>query len=58
MLMTTPMTLLDDWLTEVRKNGVSMASYTYDANGNRLSHMSQSGTVTGSYDAQDRLISS
>lgn len=38
-------------LTMVRENGATTDSYTYDANGNRLSH---NGT-TGSYDAQDRL---
>ena len=44
-------------LTEVRKDGVITASYGYDANGNRISVMGPGGTVTGSTDAQDRLIS-
>ncbi len=43
-------------LTEVRKNGALIASYAYDANSNRTSRTTPSGTVTGSYDAQDRLL--
>jgi RHS repeat-associated protein len=43
-------------LTEVRKNGALIASYTYDANGNRLSRTTPGGTVSGTYDAQDRLL--
>ena len=31
-------------------------SYAYDANGNRLSATTASGTTSGSYDAQDRLL--
>ncbi|MCZ7625926.1 MAG: hypothetical protein M5R38_08940 [Candidatus Methylomirabilis sp.] len=42
-------------LTEVTKNGTVLSSYTYDGNGNRLSLTTPSGTVNGSYDAQDRL---
>jgi len=30
-------------------------TYTYDANGNRLSKVGQFGTETGTYDAQDRM---
>jgi len=38
-------------------NGAPFHAFTYDANGNRLSYTSQSGTVAYSYDAQDRLLS-
>lgn len=40
-------------LIEVRENGTVMDTYSYDANGNRLSH---NGTI-GTYDAQERLVS-
>jgi RHS repeat-associated protein len=43
-------------LTGVKKNGVGLSSYTYDSNSNRLSATTSSGTVTGTYDAQDRLL--
>jgi RHS repeat-associated protein len=43
-------------LTAVTKNGASLSSYTYDSNSNRLSATTSSGTVTGTYDAQDRLL--
>ncbi len=42
-------------LTGVSLNGVNIATYTYDSNGNRLSLVSPSTAITGSYDAQDRL---
>src|SRR5262249_23129653 len=42
-------------LTGVQKNGVTIASYIYDSNGNRLNYTGPGGTVNGSYDAQDRL---
>jgi RHS repeat-associated protein len=42
-------------LFQVTKDG-RIESYTYDPNGNRLSHTDADGrTTTGSYDAQDRL---
>jgi len=41
-------------LSEVRREGALVESYTYDANGNRLSAAGLVGTPT--YDAQDRLI--
>ena len=44
-------------LTEVKENGAVVSSYTYDTNGNRLSHATPLDTFTGAYDAQDRLIS-
>jgi RHS repeat-associated protein len=42
-------------LTGVSLNGVNISTYTYDSNGNRLSFVSPSTTISGSYDAQDRL---
>ena len=42
-------------LTQVNQNGVTIASYIYDSNGNRLSFAGPSGTITGTYDYQDRL---
>ncbi len=42
-------------LTQAKKNGTVLATYNYDSNGNRLSKVTSSGTVNGTYDAQDRL---
>ncbi len=42
-------------LTEVAQNGSVASTYTYDSNGNRLTRTRPGGTVTGIYDAQDRL---
>jgi RHS repeat-associated protein len=44
-----------DRLSEVRRNGVIITTYTYDSNGNRLSATHNGVTTNGSYDAQDRL---
>lgn len=44
-------------LEEVTRDGVASAAYSYDANGNRLSRVSPSGTEAGVYDAQDRVVS-
>lgn len=44
-------------LVEVQQNGLTVSTYTYDANGNRLTHTVPAGTQTGSYDGQDRLLS-
>ncbi len=44
-------------LTEVKQNGLTVSVYTYDANGNRLSKTGTTGTQSGTYDAQDRLLS-
>jgi RHS repeat-associated protein len=44
-------------LTGVREDDATVATYTYDLNGNRLSFTGTAGTVTGTYDAQDRLLS-
>ena len=41
-------------LISVKKDSAIISEYTYDSNGNRLSH----NTVTGTYDARDRLITS
>jgi RHS repeat-associated protein len=43
-------------LTEVKLNGSVVSSYTYDNNGNRLSHTQGANTTTGTYDDQDRLL--
>jgi RHS repeat-associated protein len=42
-------------LQDVLQDGVNVAHYDYDANGNRLSRVTATGTETGSYDGQDRL---
>ncbi len=42
-------------LARVEHNGVPEAAYAYDDNGNRTARTTPSGTVTASYDAQDRL---
>jgi RHS repeat-associated protein len=42
-------------LKEVQRDGAVTATYEYDVNGNRLHLTTPSGTVTGTYDAQDRL---
>jgi RHS repeat-associated protein len=43
-------------LKEVAKNGSVIATYVYDSNGNRVSLTTPTGTVTGTYDGQDRLL--
>jgi len=43
-------------LVGVNKNDIAIATYTYDSNGNRLSHTGAGGTVSGAYDDQDRLL--
>ena len=42
-------------LTAVTLNGAPYSSYTYDSNSNRLTHTRGATTVSGSYDAQDRM---
>jgi RHS repeat-associated protein len=42
-------------LIQVKKNGATIASYTYDSNDNRLSFTGPGGTLAGTYDNQDRL---
>ncbi len=43
-------------LTTVTENGFLVQTYTYDANSNRLSLTTPSGTTTGTYNAQDQLL--
>jgi uncharacterized delta-60 repeat protein len=43
-------------LVEVAHDGVLAASFTYDANGNRLTRTDAGGTVMATTDAQDRLL--
>jgi RHS repeat-associated protein len=43
-------------LTTVQRNGSPVATYAYDSNGNRLSYTDSNGSLTGTYDVQDRLI--
>jgi len=42
-------------LDTVKIDGVTTEQYRYDANGNRLSATTDTGTFTGKYDDQDRL---
>jgi RHS repeat-associated protein len=42
-------------LTQVKQDGTVVAQYGYDANGNRTSFTGPGGTVSGTYDNQDRL---
>jgi RHS repeat-associated protein len=42
-------------LTNATKDGAAWRHYEYDANGNRTSATEDGNTVSGSYDAQDRL---
>jgi YD repeat-containing protein len=44
-------------LAEVKRNDTLVASYAYDANGNRLAKTTPAGVDSGRYDAQDRLLS-
>ena len=38
------------------KKRKALVNYTYDSNSNRLSMTTPSGTINGTYDAQDRLL--
>jgi YD repeat-containing protein len=44
-------------LTGVQRNGTSIAGYSYDPHGNRLSATDSNGTGNASYDNQDQLLS-
>ena len=44
-------------LMDVYKDGVLISHYDYDPNGNRLAHVTPSGTFYGTYDDQDRMLS-
>jgi RHS repeat-associated protein len=43
-------------LIDVARDGVEVAHYVYDSSGNRVAFRSQAGTLSGTYDAQDRLV--
>ncbi|MCL6613428.1 MAG: RHS repeat protein [Firmicutes bacterium] len=43
-------------LIDVTKDGVQISHYDYDDNGNRLGYTGVEGTVSGTYDDQDRLL--
>lgn len=43
-------------LTDVKRNGTNVSHYDYDANGNRTA--GPSASITATYDAQDRLLTS
>jgi RHS repeat-associated protein len=43
-------------LVGVSQNGTAISSYSYDTNSNRLQATTPSGTVSATYDAQDRLL--
>ncbi|HKH45719.1 MAG TPA: RHS repeat-associated core domain-containing protein, partial [Thermoanaerobaculia bacterium] len=43
-------------LEEVDRNGARLSRYEYDANGNRLKHITPTETITATYDDQDRLL--
>lgn len=43
-------------LATVTRDGQMTANYVYDANGNRLLGTNSSGSATGTYDAQDRMM--
>jgi len=45
-----------DRLWKVWKNDTLISEYSYDANGNRLSHTTPTKVDSGCYDAQDRLL--
>ena len=43
-------------LVEVKQDGTVVEAYTYDSNSNRLTAETENGSVSGSYDNQDRLV--
>jgi RHS repeat-associated protein len=46
----------DRHLTSVDENGSEISAYTYDADSNRTSVETASGTVAATYDAQDQML--
>jgi len=42
-------------LAAVKENGVTVSTYDYDANGNRITAVTRAGTFQGFYDLQDRM---
>ena len=43
-------------LVEVKQYGIVVEAYTYDGNSNRVTAETENGSVSGSYDNQDRLV--
>jgi RHS repeat-associated protein len=43
-------------LYEVKKNGLTVSTYTYGSSDNRVTHTGTGGTIIGTYDSQDRLM--
>jgi YD repeat-containing protein len=43
-------------LTKVQQGGTTVASYTYDANGNRATMVTSAGTTTYTYDSADVML--
>jgi YD repeat-containing protein len=44
-------------LTKVWRNDTLVSQYVYDANGNRIVHITPTSIDSGTYDAQDRMLS-
>jgi len=44
-------------LTDVEQDGIPVANYVYDTNGNRIGGSTSTGSINATYDAQDRLNS-
>jgi predicted alternative tryptophan synthase beta-subunit len=44
-------------MIQTKKDGSLYAQYEYDFNGNRLTKTTATQTISGTYDAQDRLLS-
>jgi RHS repeat-associated protein len=44
-------------LVEAREGGLLVTSYDYDSNGNRIRETGPTGSITSTYDGQDRLLS-
>ncbi|MFW5738922.1 MAG: RHS repeat-associated core domain-containing protein [Myxococcota bacterium] len=47
----------EGWLDRVQRNGSLVASYTRDTHGNVISRTDGSGTITGTFDEGDQLLS-
>jgi RHS repeat-associated protein len=43
-------------LTDVGRDGILLSHYSYSPNGNRNGYSGVNGVITGTYDAQDRLL--
>jgi RHS repeat-associated protein len=43
-------------LWQVWRNDTLISTYSYDQNGNRIAHVTQTSADSGTYDAQDRLL--